>query len=121
MAPVSEENVALEAPRSSARLVGGLISDVQELVRQEIALVRQETIEDLTRLLGASGRLLRAGALLALSALSLVLALGQGAAALMHWPAWAGSAAIGLLLGAAGFAVLTLHRPAAKHREGGAP
>jgi putative superfamily III holin-X len=106
--------VEADAPASSsASLVGGLISDVQSLVRQEIALVRQETLEDLARLKSAGMALVPAGALLAFGSLLLVLALAQGAAALLHWPAWAGYAGIGAILAITGILVISIHRATA--------
>jgi len=123
MATQREELVAvvpLEASASSsASLVGGLISDVQSLVRQEIALVRQETIEDLGRLRLAGIALAPVGALLALGSMLLVLALAQGASELLHWPTWAGYAVIGAILAITGLLLMAMRRTTEKEKSHG--
>jgi len=88
---------------STASLVGGIVADVQDLVRKEIALVRQETLEELGKLKTASIALVIAGAVLAVGGLLLVLALAQGVADLVNWPAWAGYLGVGLLLAITGY------------------
>ena len=41
---------------STAGLVGGIVSDLQDLVRKEIALARQETLEEIGKIGRASCR-----------------------------------------------------------------
>lgn len=118
MATQREELVAVVQPagpaESSASLVGGLIGDVQTLTRQEIALVRQQTLEDLLWLRDAGIALAPAVALLAFGALLLALALAQGVAALLSWPTWAGHASIGAILAITGFLLVFTHRTTAR-------
>jgi len=107
MATGREPNVAVyaapEHDPSTVSLLGGIVNDIQDLVRKEIALVRQETIEELGKLKTAGIALVAAGAVLAVGGLLLVLALAQGLADLLNWPAWAGYLTVGLLLAIAGY------------------
>lgn len=75
---------------SAASLLGGILADLQTLVRKEIALARQETMEELGKVKTAGIALATAGAVLAVGGLLLVLALAGGLADLLNWPAWAG-------------------------------
>jgi len=83
---------------STASLLGGIVGDMQELVRKEIALARQETVEEIGKIKTAVIALATAGAVLAVGGLLLVLALAQGFADLLNWPAWAGYAIVGVVL-----------------------
>lgn len=87
---------------SAASLVGGILADLQTLVREEIALARQETMEELGKIKTAGIALATAGAVLAVGGLLLVLALAGGLADLLNWPAWAGYAIVGVLLAVVG-------------------
>jgi uncharacterized membrane protein YqjE len=98
---------------SLGEIVGGLASDVQDLVKGEIALARVELEQKLHRLLGALLWLL-GGSLVGFA--GLVLLLEGGAAALaLRIPAWAALGIVGvviLILGAVlarlGLGMLTL-------------
>lgn len=112
MATQRENSVAVftapEPAPSTAQIVGGIISDVQALVRQEIALVRHETIEALDRLKTAGIALASAGAVLAAGALLLLMSLAHGVSALLRWPDWAGFGIVGALLAITGYLLISM-------------
>jgi hypothetical protein len=66
------ENVQNEAP-SMASLVGGIITDAQRLVRQEVALARREMQAELDKAKGAGLALMIGGACSALGVIFLCL------------------------------------------------
>ena len=96
--------MALERERdtSIAQLLGGIVTDAQDLIRQEIALARQEVREELGHAKDAGIKLAIAGAVLAIGGLLLVLTLAQGLADLFNWPAWAGYGLVGAVLAIVG-------------------
>jgi hypothetical protein len=100
---------------STAGLVGGIVSDLQELVRKEIALARQETLEEIGKLKTAGVALAAAGAMLAVGGILLVLSLAQGLADLVNWPIWAGYVVVGGVLAIVGFILLSLAQKRFKH------
>jgi len=112
MATQRENSVAVftasEPAPSTAHLVGGIISDVQALVHQEIALVRQETIEAVGRLKTAGVALAAAGAVLAAGSLLLLMSLAQGVSALLQWPDWAGFLCVGAVLAITGALLVSM-------------
>jgi uncharacterized membrane protein YqjE len=89
-------------PTSLGTLVGGLASDVQDLVRGEIALARTELEQKLERAMMASLGLF-GGGLLGLAGLVIVL---QGVAAVLALvvPVWAALLIVGLVVAAIGAA-----------------
>lgn len=93
---------------TTVNLLGGIVGDIQDLVRKEIALARQETSEQIGKAKTAGIALVSAGAVLAVGGLLLVLALAQGVADLLNWPGWAGYAIVGVVLGIVGFILLSL-------------
>jgi hypothetical protein len=99
---VSVYNAPGDSTPSTASLIGGIVADLQELVRKEIALARQETVEEIGKIKTASIALATAGAVLAVGGLLLVLALAGGLADLLNWPTWAGYAIVGVVLGVIG-------------------
>lgn len=84
---------------SIPELIAGAIRDAQELIRLEITVARNEIRDEVARV--KAGMVALAGAalvgLLATGLLLVMLALGISAA--LEWPAWAGFAVIGSLLG----------------------
>jgi len=104
---VAAYEVAGASP-SAASLVGGIVGDVQDLVRKEIALARQETLEEIGKLKTAGIALAVAGAVLAVGGLLLVLSLAQGLADLVNWPNWAAYVLVGGILAVTGFILLSL-------------
>lgn len=79
------------------QLLEEVSSDLQTLVKQEIALARAELYErfDDAREIGIAFAL--GGGLLAVGGLLLVLMLAQAIADLFDWPEWAGYAVLGTL------------------------
>lgn len=96
------------ASTSAASLVGGIVADMQQLVRKEIALARQETLEEIGKLKTAGIALAVAGVVLAVGSVLLILSLAQGLADLFDWPAWAGYVLVGVLLAITGVALLSV-------------
>lgn len=96
-----------EHDASIASLLGGIVGDAQELVRQEIALARQEIREEIGNAKDAGIKLAIAGAVLAIGGLLLVLMVAQGLADLLDWPTWAGYGVVGLVLAIVGYILLS--------------
>src|SRR5690348_1283177 len=88
---------------SVSTLLSGIVGDAQTLVRQEIALARQEVREELTNAKDAGIKLGIAGAVLAIGGLLLVLTVAQALADLLNWPVWAGYGIVGVVLAIAGY------------------
>ncbi len=105
--------VADQGAHSIGQIAGGLASDVQELVRGELALARAELDQKLRGVVVAAVSIV-GGALMAFA--GLVVVLEGGAAVLAFWlPAWASLlivgvaiVAIGGLVSRAGLAKLSL-------------
>lgn len=96
-----------EREASLTSLVSGIISDTQTLVRQEIALAKQEIREEMSTAKAATMKLAIAGAVLVVGGLLLVLALAQALAAVLHWPVWAGYVSVGAVLVVAGYVLFS--------------
>ena len=96
-----------ERDTSMAQLLSGIVGDAQELVRQEIALARQEIREEIGSAKDAGIQLAIAGAVLAIGGLLLVLTLAQGLADLLNWPIWAGYGVVGAVLAVVGYFLLS--------------
>ena len=96
-----------ERESSVATLLSGIVGDAQTLVRQEIALARQEMREELANAKDAGIKLSIAGAVLAVGGLLLVLTLAQALADLFNWPVWAGYGIVGVALTIIGFILLS--------------
>jgi drug/metabolite transporter (DMT)-like permease len=92
-----------EREPSLASLLGGVVGDMQTLVRQEIALARQEIREELSGAKDAGTALAIAVGVLAVGGLLLVLTLAQALAYFLHWPVWAGYGVVGIVLAAVGY------------------
>ena len=96
-----------ERDASVSQLLSGIVGDAQTLVRQEIALARQEVREEIDAAKSAGIKLGIAGAVLAIGGLLLVLTLAQGIADLLNWPVWAGYGLVGLVLAIVGYVMLS--------------
>jgi len=92
-----------EREPSLATLLSGIVGDAQVLVRQEIALARQEVREEISNAKDAGIALAIAGGVLAVGGLLLVLALAQALAFFLHWPVWAGYVVVGAVLAIVGY------------------
>jgi drug/metabolite transporter (DMT)-like permease len=99
-----------EYDASVSALLSGIVGDAQDLVRQEIALARQEIREELTAAKAAATALGIAGAVLAVGGLFLLVTVALGLADLLDWPAWAGFGVVGLVCGIAGAILLSSAR-----------
>ncbi len=96
-----------EGDTSVSQLISGIVGDAQVLVRQEIALARQEISEEIGNAKQAGIKLGIAGGVLAVGGLLLILALAQGFAALLHWPNWAGYLLVGVVLAIVGYVLFS--------------
>jgi len=96
-----------ERDGSVSQLISGIVGDAQVLVRQEIALARQEISEEISNAKQASIKLGIAGGVLAIGGLLLIFALAQALADLLNWPTWAGYALVGVVLAIVGYFLLT--------------
>ena len=99
-----------ERESTVATLLSGIVGDAQTLVRQEIALARQEVREELSNAKDAGIKLGIAGAGIAIGGLLLILALAQGIAQLFGWPVWAGYGLVGVVLAIVGYVLLSAAR-----------
>jgi len=99
-----------EYDASLATLLSGIVGDAQALVRQEIALARQEIREEISVAKDAGIALMIAGAVLAIGGLFLLITLALGLAALLNWPSWAGFGLVGLVAAIAGAVMLSSAR-----------
>lgn len=95
-----------EREPSVASLVSGIVGDAQALIRQEIALARQEIREELNNAKDAGITFAIASSVLGVGVLLLVLTLAQGIADLFDWPAWAGYGIVGVVLAIVGYVML---------------
>ena len=96
-----------EREPSLASLLSGIVGDAQVLVRQEIALARQEIREEISNAKDAGISLAIAGGVLAVGGLLLVLTLAQALAYFLHWPVWAGYGVVGIVLAIGGYILLS--------------
>ena len=81
-----------------AGLLKGVIDDVRELFREEMALARAELRHEVGKATGALKGFAGAAVLLWFGSMFILTAIALGVAALLNWPAWAGFAAVGVLL-----------------------
>lgn len=103
-----------ERETSVSTLVSGIVSDVQDLARKEIALARQEIKEDLNEAKDAAVKLGISGGVLAVGGLFLLVTLALGLADLLDWPAWAGFGVVGLVFAVVGFFLFSSAQKQAK-------
>jgi uncharacterized membrane protein YqjE len=91
-------------------LVKGIITDVRQLIREEVALARVEIREQASRAKLAASALGAGAVALALGAMFLLVAVAAGIADLLDWPVWAGFLVVALLLSIAGCVMLSMGR-----------
>jgi|SRR5947207_11928822 len=91
-------------------LLRGILTDVRELVREELALARVEMREQANRARLAIAMLAAAAVALALGALFLLVAMANGIADAFNWPVWAGYLVVALLLAVTGAVGLSAGR-----------
>lgn len=103
-APAQDATVTSEP--TAVSLVRGIVADLQTLVRKEIWLARQESLDELRKIKGALLASGIAAGVIAVGSVLLVLAAAGGLADLLDWPVWAGHAAIGTLLALTGYVLV---------------
>ncbi len=93
------------ADSSVTAIVRGLLDDVRELFREEVALARAEVRQELANAKAAAVRFAIAAVLAAVGGLFILTFCALGLASLLHWPAWAGFIIVGVVLAIAGAAL----------------
>ena len=91
-------------------LIRGILMDLRQLMREEIALARVEIREQASRAKLAAASLGAAAAALAFGGIFLLVAVAVGIADLMDWPVWTGFLIVALVLTLAGFVLLSAGR-----------
>lgn len=91
-------------------LIRGILMDLRQLMREEIALARVEIREQAGRAKVAAASLGAAAAALAFGGIFLLVALAVGIADLLDWPVWTGFLIVSLLLSLVGFVMLSAGR-----------
>jgi uncharacterized membrane protein YqjE len=91
-------------------LVKGILADLRELIREEVALARVEIREQAGRAKLAAGAFGAAAVALAFGCAFLLVAIAVGVADLLEWPVWAGFLAVALLLSIGGIVMLSTGR-----------
>jgi hypothetical protein len=91
-------------------LVRGILTDVRQLLREEIALARVEVREQAGRAKIAAASLGAAVVALAFGATFLLIAIAAGIADVFGWPLWAGFLTVALLLSVAGVTMYAVGR-----------
>lgn len=90
--------MAYESDASMGSLLKGVVEDVRQLFREEIALARAELRHEIGKATSALKGFVGAAVLLWFGSLFVLAAIALGVAALLSWPAWAGFASLGVLL-----------------------
>lgn len=88
----------------------GVLMDLRELIREEIALARVEIGEQAGRAKLAAASLGAGAVALAFGATFLLVAMAVGIADLLDWPVWTGFLVVALLLSVGGFVMLSAGR-----------
>lgn len=86
-----------------SNIVSGIVADVQDLARKEVALAKQEIREELDLAKQAAIKLGIGIGVLAVGGLFLMVALALGIAALLNWAAWTGFAIVGVVFAVVGY------------------
>jgi hypothetical protein len=95
---------------SIGSLIRGILTDMQTLIREEIALARAEIREQAGRARAAALSFGIAAAALVFGAIFLLVAMALGIAYLLGWPAWTGFLIISLVLCIGGYFTLSSGR-----------
>ena len=83
---------------SIGALVKGILGDLRQLIRDEVALARVEIRQQAGRAKLAAGALGVAAVALAFGGTFLLVAIAMGVADLFEWPVWAGFLVVALIL-----------------------
>ena len=109
--------MAPETETSITGLVRGVLDDARDLIREEVALAKAEARLEVSRAASAGARF-GAAAVAGWFALMFVLgAIALGISAAFNWPAWAGLAIVGVLLGITAAVMVSAARAAARRIE----
>lgn len=95
---------------SIGSLVRGVLVDIRDLMREELALARVEIREQAGRAKLAAASLGAAAVALAFGATFLLVAIAVGLADLLDWPVWTGFLIVALLLSISGLVMLSSGR-----------
>lgn len=95
---------------SIGSLVRGVLVDIRDLMREELALARVEIREQAGKAKLAAASLGAAVVALAFGGTFLLVAIAVGIADLLDWPVWTGFLIVALLLSVAGFVMLASGR-----------
>jgi MFS family permease len=91
-------------------LIRGIMADVRQLMREEIALARVEMREQAQRAKLAAIALGAAAVAMAIGGIFLLVSVAVGIADLLDWPVWAGFLIVALVLCVAGMVMLSTGR-----------
>ena len=89
------DRIPTESPQSMASLLGGIVSDIQTLVRQEIALAKSEMIREWDKAKTAAGSMAVGAAVLALGGFFLCVTVVCVLAEVAKLPWWASFLIVG--------------------------
>jgi protein-S-isoprenylcysteine O-methyltransferase Ste14 len=95
---------------SIGSLVRGVLMDIRDLMREEVALARVEIREQAGRAKLAAASLGAAAVALAFGGTFLLVAIAVGLADLLDWPVWTGFLIVALLLSVGGLVMLSSGR-----------
>jgi protein-S-isoprenylcysteine O-methyltransferase Ste14 len=95
---------------SIGTLVRGVLMDIRDLMREELALARVEIREQAGKAKLAAASLGAAMVALAFGGTFLLVAIAVGIADLLDWPVWTGFLIVALLLSIVGFVMLASGR-----------
>ena len=91
-----------ETDASIGGLVRSALSDVRDLVREELALARAELRHEVSKASSAAMKFSIAGVALLLAVTCFTIAVALGLAAALEWPAWAGFGTVAIVLAIGG-------------------
>src|ERR1043166_4155584 len=91
-------------------LLRGILTDVRELIREEIALAKVEIGEQLTGIRAASISFAVAAVAMLFGLGFVLVALAMGIADLLMWPVWSGFLIVAVLLGIVGLTAMASGR-----------
>jgi uncharacterized membrane protein YqjE len=91
-------------------LIGGILTDVRTLIREEVELATVELSNQANRARSAAVGFGAAAAGLSGAALFVLIAVALGISDVLEWPVWAGFLCVGVVLGLAGAIALSSAR-----------